>query len=265
MSRAGDVVSAQSRLIGPLRVGSALAVLVLLASQASCMLVGYEVNQASSGKHADGGGSDVLPDDGDDGPTMDGSVATTLDGSVTLVDAASHDAASDDAASDDAGASLRNDAGGKLTDSSAPFVDASATTDASSTTPPPTDASAMGTPDATTLPGCSGPAALGLCWHLGPSGLSCDETCDSGYGGFDWRTIFYTGKPSEGGSLANCQTVLLALGITTPPTATYRPDGLGLGCHVRASGTTLWLDDRQGPFDSGDSLFGVQRACACAR
>jgi hypothetical protein len=97
-------------------------------------------------------------------------------------------------------------------------------------------------------------------------GRSCDETCDTNYGGFDQRTIYYTGKPSEGaGTLANCQTVLLALGITTAPTATYRRDGKGLGCHVMSSGETYWLDERQGPFDAGDSFYNVRRACACVQ
>ena len=129
---------------------------------------------------------------------------------------------------------------------------------------PGADASALGTSDAG-LPACTGAPALGLCWHLGAFGASCDVACDTNYGGFDQRTIFYTGEPREGGSLANCRTVLLALGITAAPSASYRPDGLGLGCHLWNTGATYWIDDRQsGPFASGDSYFAARRVCACA-
>jgi len=235
-----------------------LGAAVLMASQASCILVGYDGLPAPSQSSSDGGGSVVSPDAGADVLAPDGSAPKPSDSGVAGVDAAADATTADtDASTVDTDASTVDTVDGS-------FADAS--TDANTTTPlPDANMADVGTPDPP-IPGCTGTAALGLCWHLGPAGLSCDESCDTYYGGFDQRTIYYTGKPSEGaGSLANCKTVLLALGVTTVPIATYRPDGLGLGCHVRGDGSTIWLDDRQGPFDAGDSLYGARRACACAR
>lgn len=251
--RVGNVVRGKWRLF----------VCALLSTQASCMLIGYEGTHPTA-VVADAGTTGVLPDDGVDA-ARDSTIAARVDGGVAGVDAASKDASPGDttdgkvaldrtpvvdASSSDASENnaSKNDASGGDADAARPVVDAG-----DATIDPP-------------IPGCLGTPALGLCWHLGPYGLSCDETCDTNYGGFDQRTIKYTGKPSEGvGTLANCQTVLVALGITTVPTASYRPDGLGLGCHVALNGTSWWLDDRQGPFDAGDSLYGVRRACACVR
>jgi len=261
MLRPKDVVSRKHRLL----VGTC----VLLASQASCVLIGYEGTHGPA-IGADAGTMDDRPDDGLDA-SQDSALPARIDSGVAGVDAAaSQDASRVDKADGNVAVDPmpRLDASG----GDASPGDASAS-DASKGETSPADASNA---DATTpavdsgvtvnppIPGCLGTPALGLCWHLGSYGLSCDETCDTNYGGFDPGTIKYTGKPSEGvGTLANCQTVLVALGITTVPTASYRADGLGLGCHVALNGTSWWLDDRQGPFDAGDSLFGVRRACAC--
>lgn len=235
-----------------------IAASVLALSQSSCMLVGYENKQATPRDDREGGVIGVVPGDGSDQPTGDSAVSVPSDSGATHVDAARPDDREHVADTVDSGpASFPQ----PVADASAPtplVVDAGGTTqvDAGGTTQ--VDAGGM-------TAGCMGASALGLCWHLGAVGLSCDEACDTSYGGFDVRTIYYTGKPSEGaGTLANCQTVLLALGISTAPVATYRADGLGLGCHLFANGAAYWLDQRQGPFDSGDSLYYVRRACACA-
>jgi hypothetical protein len=258
MPPTGDVVSSARRTRGlghTLSCAARVVAAALVLSQASCMLVGYENQQSSPQGRSDAGAILMVPDDGSDTPTRDGAVSEPVDGGITSAELDAAAGASTSVADmTDSGPMMvppppMPDPGGMPTPPTPPAPPAVDTGGPMMINPP--------------VPGCMGAPALGLCWHLGAYGVSCDEACDTSYGGFDPRTIFYTGKPSEGGSLVNCHTVLVALGISTAPMASYRPDGLGLGCHV-LNGATYWLDQRQGPFDSGDSLYSVRRACACA-
>ena len=219
------------------------------------MLVGYEGHQPGQQEMSQDAGATSEAGTSPNKPAPDAAIPGQLDAGVT------EDETGDDGAIGPAGGPDAGEHEGGLSDDAARLADAHVPLPL-----PAADASSLVLPDASPLLSCAGTAVLGLCWHLGGYGASCDQTCDAGHGGFDSRTIYYTGEPREGGSLANCQTVLFALGVTTAPMGGYRPDGLGLGCHVFNSGASYWIDDRQdGPFDSGDSYFAARRACACVR
>lgn len=112
---------------------------------------------------------------------------------------------------------------------------------------------------------CAGTENQGLCWHLGPLGASCVETC-APYGDFDPRTTMLIGSPAQGGTLEGCAEVLRALAYPRTPTAGSRVnlDGLGLGCHVfPMGGGSFWLSEPD--FDPNDKGEGVQIACGCTR
>jgi len=106
-------------------------------------------------------------------------------------------------------------------------------------------------------------AYAGTSGSMEPTGV---ETC-AAHGDFDVRTTMVIGSPTQGGTLAACAEVLLALGYPEAPTAGTRAegDGLGLGCHVFSldNGSAWWLGAPD--FDPDAKLDRVQIACACTR
>jgi hypothetical protein len=149
--------------------------------------------------------------------------------------------------SDAAISATAGDAGAALADGS--LADAA--------TLPPVDA---GTDAA--APPCAGSVVLGLCWYLGAGNTSCNDVCAT-HGGFDTNANGYVGSSSQGGSLANCQQVLSALGIGATVKAGMRSDGNGIGCHLWNDGSAWWLDS---PAATPDIAIPEARiACGCKR
>lgn len=152
----------------------------------------------------------------------------------------------------------------RVGDAASGFVDAGAVVggDAGQTGPDAGGADAGGH-DAGIL-GCGGRVVFGLCWYLGATGDSCNETC-SRNGGFDLRAIEYVGTSSQGGSLAECTQIMRAFGIAGTVGEGKRSDNLGAGCHLWTDGAPWWLDDPSERFGPGEDLSGVRIACACIR
>lgn len=115
--------------------------------------------------------------------------------------------------------------------------------------------------DAATPP-CAGEALLGSCWYLGAANTSCNQLCST-HGGFDTNANSYVGSSSQGGSLANCQRVLSALGASGTAASGRRPGGPGLGCHIWSDGQPWWLTS---PDATPDVAIPEARiACGCKR
>ncbi|MDD9939832.1 MAG: hypothetical protein OXU20_02100 [Myxococcales bacterium] len=107
---------------------------------------------------------------------------------------------------------------------------------------------------------CGGTPVFGLCWYLGAEGQSCDQAC-AARGGFDWDALAHVGIPNQGGSAAECGTILTALGYATAPTTSTRVDRKGLGCHVWSRTTVWWIETDA--FDPSESVPLASIACAC--
>jgi hypothetical protein len=115
--------------------------------------------------------------------------------------------------------------------------------------------------DAGVLP-CGGARVFGLCWYLAGTDTSCSDACTS-RGGFDPRAIEYIGTPSQGGSAAECQQVMIALGRSGTVGAAERPDK-GLGCHLWNDGALYWLQSPSfEPTAVTPAGTDVRLACAC--
>ena len=82
------------------------------------------------------------------------------------------------------------------------------------------------------------------------------------HGGYDDATGQYVGTESQGGSLAECGQIFVALGYAGDVNAGYRDDELGLGCHRWSDGVLWWLEEYPA-FDPDDSHGGAQIACGC--
>jgi hypothetical protein len=101
--------------------------------------------------------------------------------------------------------------------------------------------------------GCAGASVGGYCWYYGADGDPCTGTC-SGHGGYNAATSTYAGS---GGSNANCDSVLTALGVATGTVNASSVDGLGC-CTMSASRYRDVV-----PTTEGASWGGARRACAC--
>jgi hypothetical protein len=111
----------------------------------------------------------------------------------------------------------------------------------------------------TSEPACAGVRSAGICWYLGVSGASCDETCTV-HGGTAPGTASFVGTPFQGGSLNECATILLALGESIAPMEGVRYDGLGVGCHIY-DGVPWWLSSPN--FNSSAWQVNTRLVCGC--
>lgn len=118
-----------------------------------------------------------------------------------------------------------------------------------------------GTGGTTSTMACSGQPQFGICWYLGSSGASCQQTC-AGHGQATSEAASLIGSSKQGGSLENCTTLLDLLGITMIPTAATRSDGRGVGCHISQS-AAYWLSSPD--FATNVSLSGYRVVCGCTR
>ena len=148
--------------------------------------------------------------------------------------------------------------------------------DASSSEPAVADAAlapssrdAEATEDATSAPladaalACSGVEVFGICWYVGAQGASCVETC-AAHGGYRDAASAYVGTVAQGGSAAECDALLSALGEGSPASEGQRTDGAGLGCHLfGAQRDPYWLESPS--FDAASRLGAVRVVCGCER
>ena len=107
---------------------------------------------------------------------------------------------------------------------------------------------------------CSGSSQTGICWYLGSSGSSCQQTCAS-HGQTAPEAAAQIGTSKQGGSLAKCASLLDLLGVTATPGPATRSDGRGLGCHVSQSSVAYWLSTPD--FSTSASLSGYRLVCGC--
>jgi hypothetical protein len=108
---------------------------------------------------------------------------------------------------------------------------------------------------------CSGVEVGGYCWHVGAAGQSCDAVC-SGYGSCDLAgTRDYAGS---GGTLANCQSVATALGLSGSA-ANSESGNQGYGCTaISFLGTPLIIRVPSPATTCTASDGSMQRICACS-
>lgn len=106
---------------------------------------------------------------------------------------------------------------------------------------------------------CGGAVEFGLCWYLGAVGESCTTVCAE-RGGVDLNGVTAVGTASQGGSLAECATLLTALGITKAPTVAFRVDGRGLGCHLYSQ-SPYWLTSPLA--EPADQSSFANLVCSC--
>jgi hypothetical protein len=105
--------------------------------------------------------------------------------------------------------------------------------------------------------GCAGKIVGGYCWYLGASARSCEQVCAS-RGGANAATITYAGT---GGTNAQCNSVLTALGVPGTMTGDAGTCHAALGC-----GLLFGVRGRcvNAPTTTAAWYFiGNQRACAC--
>lgn len=108
--------------------------------------------------------------------------------------------------------------------------------------------------------GCgSGAMVGGYSWFLGTDGASCDATCAAQGLIYDPATATYAGS---GGTDANCQAVMTALGHPGPVMATSL--SIGFGCvYVVTAGMTARDTSPTSASASMPPGNGAYRACAC--
>jgi hypothetical protein len=109
---------------------------------------------------------------------------------------------------------------------------------------------------------CAGVTYGGICWYLGDAGLSCQQEC-AGHGQVDPGMTSVVGTSAQGGSLAECTTLLKLLGVSGSPQFGTRSDGRGLGCHIYLGRYPWWLNAPN--FSVTASLQGTQIVCGCTK
>jgi hypothetical protein len=105
---------------------------------------------------------------------------------------------------------------------------------------------------------CAGKVLQNLCWYLGPLGQSCDATCAT-HGGVAMGSEAFVGTTAQGGSLKECQQLLVLLGVSVAPIQGSRDD-VGLGCHLYDA-DPYWLDAPD--FTTDASVPEARLVCAC--
>ncbi len=115
--------------------------------------------------------------------------------------------------------------------------------------------------DPSSCGGAGGVKVGGVCWYLGALSASCDATCLAAGLSYDTATLTFAGS---GGTWAQCQAVMDALGQTAPPLV----DGedapscpSGLGC-VKDEGIRFRCTDPVATTATASAPVAY-RACAC--
>jgi hypothetical protein len=108
---------------------------------------------------------------------------------------------------------------------------------------------------------CDGIEVGGYCWYLGAAGESCDAVCSS-HGSCDLAgTRDYIGS---GGTLANCQSIATALGLSGTA-ANGESSDQGYGCSaISALGFAIIARIPSPATSCGASSASMQRICACS-
>ena len=109
---------------------------------------------------------------------------------------------------------------------------------------------------------CSSVAHSGVCWYLGTMGESCQMTC-ANHGQVVPEAARFVGTATQGGSLAECKTLLELLGVKNEPLTYTRTDGLGLGCHTSQNNKSWWLSSPN--FSATSNAAGIRVVCGCTR
>jgi len=105
---------------------------------------------------------------------------------------------------------------------------------------------------------CAGQDVGGFCWFLGAAGESCDTVCAGQGKLYDAATATYAGS---GGTDAQCEAVLIALGLPGPHNFSGTTScAQGFGCANSSSGS-LHCDSPA--TTAGASTPTLSRACAC--
>jgi hypothetical protein len=117
-----------------------------------------------------------------------------------------------------------------------------------------------GRAEASSAGSCAGVAMNGACWYLGAPGASCSATCAT-HGGDAPNAASFVGVPAQGGSLAKCASLLVALGYdSTKPAEARRSDDAGVGCHVYGL-KSFWLSAPA--YSPRARLSSAKLACGC--
>ena len=123
---------------------------------------------------------------------------------------------------------------------------------------------ASGTGGTSSAP-CSGVRYAGICWYLGAPGSSCAQTC-TGHGGPSALAVSHVGTVAQGGSLAECASVLSHLGVAGTVQNVSSTSGVGCSKNVGSIGPgpgVYWCTTPD--FSATASLDGVQPACGCVQ
>lgn len=106
---------------------------------------------------------------------------------------------------------------------------------------------------------CAGARVGGHCWYLGANETwSCTRVC-AGHGGYGEGTRTYAGS---GGTNANCDDVLDALGVAYRGVSTLTGSGAGVGCFFMATADVRYrVGDT--PTNPDATYILSRRACAC--
>ncbi len=126
-----------------------------------------------------------------------------------------------------------------------------------------TDSGGGGASDAGSEPGCAGVLVEAVCWYLSANDQSCDQAC-AARGGVDPEASAIVGTPPQGGSAAQCASVLSALsgGAQVQVTNGNRTDGLGIGCHLFGENDDAWWLTTPA-FSTSVAVPEAQIACGC--
>lgn len=173
----------------------------------------------------------------DDGSADDGSADEASPDDATVDDGAPDDAMADEASPDDGAADDATADDGAADDTG---VDDGAVDDAGPTS-------------------CGGVMVGGSCWYLGADETwTCTRVC-AAHGGYDEATRTCAGS---GGTNANCDDVLDALGMRYRGVSTLTGSGVGIGCLFMATANVRYrVADT--PTTPDATYILSRRACAC--
>jgi len=120
-----------------------------------------------------------------------------------------------------------------------------------------TTTTSVSTTSTTTIPCAAGVGVGGACWFLGTSAQSCTDVCTGHSLVYDASTASYAGS---GGTLANCEAVLNALGKSGAATAPSTGFD-NLGCYFDEQMAANFRNPNQ--TTAGAAASFIERACAC--
>ena len=110
---------------------------------------------------------------------------------------------------------------------------------------------------------CSGVLYSRICWYLATSGGSCAQAC-ANHGGPSSLAVSHVGTAAQGGSLAECATILSLLGVAGTVQNVTSTAGVGCSKNIGTLGPgpgVYWCTTPD--FSATASLTGVLPACGC--